>query len=192
MDNIDVSSNSSNVEVAEKLTGTEDTSVQSKRRLTLKQKAFADKYTDIEDSKTFGNATQSVLATYPSIKTSTVAAVYGNKELNNGNVQDYISKVMQDKGIGIEHRSAKLAEYILAADPHAPTINRTYKDEDGKMINETHRPISPTAFARLLDIANRTEGLYNKARVAERLAVREYDKLREGILGKMRERQERG
>ena len=57
-------------------------------------------------------------------------------------------------------------------------------DSTGKTI--TRKTITPAQVGKLIDLANRTEGLYNKANVAEHVAKREYEErikaLRESVV----------
>ena len=165
-----------------------DTLVTSKkpRKLTLKQKGFAKAYTDIENPVTFSNATQSVKLAY-NIDNNKTASVIGTENLGKLSIQNEIQEIMERQGIGIEQRSSKLAQYITHADPSLPQVTRTYKDGD-TTVQETTKPISAAGLAKLFDLANKTEGLYNKARVAESLAKREYAKLADSLLSKLRAR----
>lgn len=61
-----------------------------KRKLTIKQQAFADYYIEL------GNATEAYLRAYPNVKKETTARANASRLLTKANVSSYISERMEE------------------------------------------------------------------------------------------------
>jgi phage terminase small subunit len=145
------------------------------RKLTPKQKRFAEAYTDITNKQTFGNGTQSVLIAYNTESTDTAKRL-AHDLTTKPNVLNYIEELNAKHGNSIEERSKVLA-MCAQGTMQSETITRQI-DGDGNVTAETRnvKGISPAQILKAIDLSNKVEGIYNRAQVAEHIARREYDK----------------
>ena len=175
-------------------TAIQDPKANPKTKITNRQKAFAENYA-MPDSDTYLNATQSVIASGHTSNPKS-AAVIGSKALRNDNVLSYIEQINDSNGNSIEERSKLVADVLAGV--HRNTTKTTHMDADGNPRGTTlvEKSLSPTEIARLVDLTNRAEGLYNKANVAEHVAKREYDEriaaMREEMKGVIASHRARG
>ena len=141
--------------------------------LTNKQKAWVEAYLAIGE-KTYLNGTQSSLRVYDTSDPKTATNI-GVENLTKPSVLSYMEQVNEDRGIGVLERSKLVADVLNGV--HKNTTTTTHADADGNIRGTTlvEKSLSPTEIARLVDLTNRAEGLYNKANVAEHVAKREYD-----------------
>ncbi|KKL62899.1 hypothetical protein LCGC14_2180560, partial [marine sediment metagenome] len=125
-------------------------------------------------SPTFLNGSASARAAYP-MQTPGSQAKTGTENLQKGNILSYMEQVNKDAGIGVQERSQLLARTLKGKRTHNTTTE--YYNAEGEQTGKTvtRKTITPNQVATLIDLANRTEGLYNKAGVAEHIAKREYD-----------------
>ena len=144
------------------------------RKLTPKQKLFVDKYTDINDKKTFGNGTQSVLQAYNTTDPDT-AKVMAHEILTTPNVQSYIEEINAKQGNSIEERSKMLAQVMSGT--LVSQVSSAQYDKDGNLISRTivDKGVPPSQILRAIDLSNKVEGVYNRANVQEHVAKRAYD-----------------
>ena len=142
-------------------------------KLTNRQKKFAENYSD-PNSPTFLNGAQSIMASGHA-QNPVSAAVTASRSLRNDNILSYMEQLNADNGIGAEERSQLLARTLEGKRTHNTTTE--YYNAAGEQTGRTvtKKTITPNQVATLIDLANRTEGLYNKAGVAEHIAKREYD-----------------
>jgi len=145
------------------------------RKLTPKQKRFAEAYTDITNKQTFGNGTQSVLIAYNTESTDTAKRL-AHDLTTKPNVLNYIEELNAKHGNSIEERSKVLA-MCAQGTMQSETITRQI-DGDGNVTAETRnvKGISPAQILKAIDLSNKVEGIYNRAQVAEHIARRENDK----------------
>ncbi len=145
------------------------------RKLTPKQKRFAEAYTDITNKQTFGNGTQSALLAYntENPRSATVMAI---DTLAKPSVLNYIEELNAKHGNSIEERSKVLAMCAQGKLYSESTIQQV--DDQGNVKSETRvsKGISPAQILKAIDLSNKVEGIYNRAQVAEHVAKREYDK----------------
>ena len=144
------------------------------RKLTPKQKLFADSYTDITNKKTFGNGTQSVLKAYNTDKPDTAKAL-AVEILASPNVQSYIEQLNAQAGNSIEERSKILAQ--VTSGTLVSQVSSTQYDKDGNVISRTvvDKGVPASQILRAIDLSNKVEGIYNRANVQEHVAKRAYD-----------------
>jgi hypothetical protein len=163
-------------------------------KLTNRQKAFAEAYSD-PTSPTYLNGTQSMITTGHTNKIGSAASL-ASKALRNDNVLSYIEQLNADNGMGIEDRSQLVADTLMGR-----ILNKTvtqHKDSEGNIISTTEvaKSLTPDQVYKGIDLLNKTEGLYNKANVAEHVAKREYDErmadMREALKGVIAARRGRG
>lgn len=146
------------------------------RKLTPKQKRFAEAYTDPTNKKTFGNGTQSALETYNTEK-PIIAGQIAQQTLSRPYVQNYIEDLNAKYGNSIEERTKRLGNLTNGNFP--TRVISTQKGADGQVISRTEvvKDMTPREMLRAIDLSNKMEGLYNRANVAEHVAKREYDAL---------------
>ena len=140
---------------------------------TAKQKVFAEAYTD-PSSDTYLNGTQSALRAYDTSNPKT-AGMIASRNIATESVLNYMEKLNDDYGIGTKERSQLMGNVLNGV--HRNTTKTTHRDADGNIrgVTEVEKSLTPTEIFRGIDLANRAEGLYNKANVAEHVAKREYD-----------------
>jgi len=162
--------------------------------LTNKQKAWVEAYLAIGE-KTYLNGTQSSLRVYDTSDPKTASAI-GAENLGKPSVLSYMEQLNHDSGIGGVERSKLMGNVLNGV--HRNTTKTTHRDADGNIrgVTEVEKSLTPTEIFRGIDLANRAEGLYNKANVAEHVAKREYDEriaaMREEMKGVIASHRKRG
>ena len=133
-----------------------------KRKLNLQHKLFIDNLTNIDNPKTFNNATQSYAAAYP-MSTIQAAGPSGCDLLKNPMIKTSIEQIISDMELGPKVR-LKAIKRVLSGD-HKQTTVTTSKDRDGNVYTATSIK-SPTASDTLkaVDVLNKTDGTYDKNR----------------------------
>jgi phage terminase small subunit len=160
------------------------------RKLTAKQRRFAEAYTDIDNKRTFGNGTQSALLAY-NITNPEVAKTVGSENIRKPDVLNYIEQLNAKFGNSIEDRSSLLALCMQGKLYSETTIQQL--DDTGAVKSTTtmRKGVSPTQVLKAIDLSNKVEGIYNRANVAEHVAKREYDDLVANMRAELADRMKR-
>jgi phage terminase small subunit len=134
------------------------------RRLTLKQRAFIDNYTDSQNADTYSNGTQSVLAIKGRKGSSYMgAAVQANEYLNSPKMINEIESRAIEAGLTDMFRLSKLFDIAQGQYVTKETSQRIVK---GKVRTVTTlRTPKASEVVKAIDTANKMVGQYEKNRV---------------------------
>ena len=163
-------------------------------KLTVKQQAFVNKYTD-PSQPTFGNGTQSALQVYQ-VSTPNSAGVAAHALIRNPNVNSEIDRILNTIGLGNEVRQQERAS-IIRSTLLGKTITKRVKDtKTGEVYTEVTRGPAYSTKLKALDQMDKIAGVYNQAELQKELirpAVQELAKthLKE-IKARIRARRETG
>ena len=174
------------------------------RSLTLKQKSFAQYYTDPTSTridehgvehKTYGNATQSYAKALHRPADAT-AATEGHRNLKRPHVTSEIERLAEIQGIGAQVRLGLLGDIAKSRQSTRTVRKRKYvyrTVDDGKgakvrrrfLAEETVTDEEPKAGERVkaLSVLNKMTGLDAAQAAIKEVALREYRELRHRITG---------
>ncbi len=130
------------------------------KKLNLQHQQFIDNYTDINNTDTFNNATQSYLQTYPKAQYNT-AQVQSSRLLSTPMIQGSIEALIDELNMGAKVRLNTINQVLTGR--HEQKTTTTSQDKDGNEYTATTVK-SPTASDTLkaVDLLAKIDGTYDK------------------------------
>jgi len=131
--------------------------------LKLQHRQFINYYTNIDNKETFGNGTQSYLATYPNADYST-ATVNASKLLSKTSIRSEIELLVEQMNLGNQVRLQTIKQIILSQTSQKTVTKAT--DKDGNTYETVvERPPTATERLKAIDLLAKLDGTYDKNRV---------------------------
>lgn len=125
-----------------------------------RQEVFVSKYTDINDPKTFSNATQSALVACNS-STREVASVQGTRLLSNVSVKNAIDEQLKELNLDSKVRLKAIKEVILAN--YKQETETISTDKAGNTYTaKTYKTPSARERLQAVDLIEKISGTYDK------------------------------
>ena len=137
-------------------------------KLTVKQQAFVNKYTDVSNPKTLGNGVQSVLQIYDT-NNYVVAGTIASENIRKPLVNNEIDRILNLIGMGNEVRQTERAS-IIRHNLLGKTITKRVKDpKTGEVSIEVTRGPAYSTKLKALDQMDKIAGVYNQAELQKEL-----------------------
>lgn len=128
--------------------------------MTPKQQAFINYYTNINNPKTFGNATQSTIKAYNN-NNHNYAKVQGSRLIANDNIKSEIDRVLKELNLDSKVRLKAIKEVILAN--YKQETETISTDKAGNTYTaKTYKTPSARERLQAVDLIEKISGTYDK------------------------------
>lgn len=128
--------------------------------MTLKQRDFIANYTNIDNPKTYSNATQSVKQSY-GYSDDNSAAVMGNHLLSNSKVIDSIEQNIIDLGMESKVRLKAINE-VINGTHRQETVTETTDKDGNTYTSKTLKAPRASDLVKAVDLIEKITGTYDK------------------------------
>ena len=145
-------------------------------------RAFVKAYTD-PNSPTYSNGTQSLLVARPNIDPDYARSAVVRLKAKDS-VRSSIQEIMDKLDFTDEVRAKRLRELIN--DDRRQCVK--VFDGEGNLKQVIESPVKAADVGKLIDIANKMDGTYDRASLPTKLAEREYSELLKGMRKQLSER----